>query len=162
MITPNRLRLGRINNRSPIGPLELTGKIERILQLKTDVFQSWWEAWLVSALPKLIPQPKWFKSDVDLKRGDVVLFNKAEGSMVGEYKYGIVEECHPSSDGRIRSVTVRYRNASEGIDRTTKRAVRTLVVIHRIDEIDLMEELGDAALNVAGYYLCTGVNERTV
>ena len=82
LITPNRLRLGRNNSRSPIGPLELTGKVERILQLKTDVFQSWWEAWLVSALPKLIPQPKWFKNDIDLKCGDSLSLNHISGILI--------------------------------------------------------------------------------
>ena len=156
LITPNRLRIGRNNDRSPVGPLELTGKIERILQLKIDVFQSWWEAWLVSALPKLVPQPKWFKNDEHVKCGDIILFNKDEGSAIsGEYRYGIIEECHTGNDGKIRTVTVRYRNASEEIHRTTKRAVRSLVIIHRIDEIDLMEELGKAAISVDAYYLRT-------
>ena len=109
---------------------------------------------MVSALPKLVPQPKWFKSDEDVKCGDIVLFDKDDGKMIsGEYKYGIIDECHTGNDGKIRSATVRYRNATEGVDRKTKRAVRSLVIIHRVDEIDLMEELGEAALKVDGFYL---------
>ena len=110
---------------------------------------------MVSAPPKLVPHPKWFKSDIDLKVGDIVLFDKAEGSLVvGEYHYGIVEEIYVSKDGRVRSVKLRYRNAEEATGfRTTKRATRGLVVIHRVDEIDLMEELGNAGLGAAGYYL---------
>ena len=42
LLTPNRLRLGRNNQRSPVGPLEVTDKIERLMRLKTDVFESWW------------------------------------------------------------------------------------------------------------------------
>ena len=99
----------------------------------------------MSALPKIVPQPKWYKTDEHLKVGDIVLFRKTEGSIVaGRYQYGIVNEVHVSSDGRIRSATIRYRNATEDIDRTTNRAVRSLVVIHRVDELDLMEELGKA------------------
>ena len=56
LITPNRLRLGRNNSRSPVGQLEVTGKVDRLMMLKTEVFQSWWEAWLVSAPPKLVPR----------------------------------------------------------------------------------------------------------
>ena len=37
-------------------------------------------------------------------------------------------------------------NAAERVDRTTTRSVRTIVVIHRIDELNIMEELGSAAL----------------
>ena len=139
LITPNRLRIARNNSRSPVGPLEVTGKIERLIRLKNDVFQSWWEAWLVSALPRLIPKPKWFTNDVDIKCGDIVLFDKSDASFVGEYKYGIVDEIHRSKDSKIRSATIRYRNASEEIFRTTNRAVRSIVVIHRIDEVDIME-----------------------
>jgi hypothetical protein len=146
LITPNRLRLGRNNDRSPVGTLDFSDKVDRILQQNSDIFNAWWELWLVAALPKLMPKPKWFKTDEHLKVGDIVLYNKGEGSFVGLYKYGIVEEVHRSDDGRIRSVTIRYRNANEDVNRTTVRAVRSLVVIHRIDELNIMEELGKAAL----------------
>ena len=155
LITPNRLRLARNNSRSPVGPLEVTGSIERLLRLKTDAFHAWWEVWLTSALPKLIPRPKWFRNDENIKIGDVVLFNKNEGSLVGEYKFGVVDEVSVGSDGKIRAVTVRYRNAAEAADRKTFRAVRSLIIIHSVDEIDIMQELGDAALNVSAFYLST-------
>ena len=51
IITPNRLRLARNNSRSPVGPLEVTGKIERLLRLRREAYEAWWEAWLVSAVP---------------------------------------------------------------------------------------------------------------
>ena len=156
LITPNRLRIARNNSRSPVGPLEVTGKVERLIRLKNDVFQSWWEAWLVSALPRLIPKPKWFNNDTDIKVGDIVLFDKSDASFVGEYKFGIVEKVQRSKDTKIRSATIRYRNAGEEVYRTTNRAVRSIVVIHRVDEVDIMEEPGDAALYCAGcYYLNT-------
>ena len=97
---------------------------------------------MISALPKLVPQPKWFKNDVNIKKGDIVLFNKSEGSLIGEYKYGIVEEVKTSKDSCIRSVVVKYKNSNETVFRTTNRAVRSLIVIHRVDEVDLMEEVG--------------------
>ena len=97
---------------------------------------------MISALPKLIQQPKWFKNDINMKKGDVVLFNKSEGSLIGEYKYGMVEEAKLGADGCVRSVVVKYKNSTENVFHTTNRAVRSLVVIHRLDEIDLMEEVG--------------------
>ena len=146
LITPNRLRLGRNNDRSPVGTLDLTDKIDRILKMNSDIFNTWWENWLVSALPKIVPKPKWFKNDEHLKVGDIVLFNKGEGSLLaGEYQYGAVEKVHASADGRIRSATIRYRNSTEGVNRSTTRAVRSLIVIHRIDELNIMEELGKAS-----------------
>ena len=159
LLTPNRLRLGRNNQRSPVGPLEVTDKLERMMQLKLDVFQSWWESWLVSAVPKLMPRPKWFVNERDVMKGDIILFHKDDGKLVGEYKYGIIESVTASKDGRIRAATIRYRNAHENFDRTTKRAVRTLVLIHRVDEIDLMEELGNAVTYANGCY-CIGLSAR--
>ena len=40
----------------------------------TQIFNSWFDNWLVSHVPKLMKQPKWFKSDLDIKHGDVVFF----------------------------------------------------------------------------------------
>ena len=51
-----------------------------------------------------------------------------------------------SSDQRTRTIVIRYRNADEGDDRETKRNARSVVVIHRVDELNIMEELGSAAL----------------
>ena len=146
LITPNRLRLGRNNDRSPIGPVEITDKFDAILQSNSDVFNSWWEAWLVAALPKLVPQPKWFRNDHDIRVGDVVLFKKIDTLLSGAYQYGMIEEVRKSDDGVVRAVVVRYRNSSEQEDRTTVRALRSIVVIHRVDEINIMTELGSAAL----------------
>ena len=153
LITPNRLRLARNNERSPVGTLEVTGKVERLMRLKIEAFQAWWEAWLTSALPKLIPKPKWYANDEDIKKGDVVLFDKSEGSFVGEYQYGMVEDVKLGPDQKIRAVTVKYRKAAKNVSRTTFHAVRMLIIIHRVDEIDMMEELGEAALMVSAYFL---------
>ena len=54
----------------------------------------------------------------------------------------MVHEIEPSRDGLIRRVVVKYRNHNESVDRFTTRAVRELVLIHPIDEVHLMEELG--------------------
>ena len=145
LITPNRLRLGRNNSRSPVGVLEVTDKVDRILQLNSNIFNTWWECWLTSAVPKLVPQPKWFKSDEDIKVGDIVIFSRSEGKAIaGAYRYGIVEEVMRGEDDRIRSATIKYKNNNEEITRTTCRAVRNLVIIHRVDELNIMEELGKA------------------
>ena len=93
---------------------------------------------------KLVARPKWFRNDEDIKVGDVVLFRRVEGGLSGEYRYGMVDEVFRGPDNRIRSVIVRYRNSNEGISRKTFRAVRSLIIIHRIDEINIMEELGNA------------------
>ena len=76
--------MGHNNNRCPVGPFDLIGRIERLLRPKIDVSRSWGKTWLKYALPKLVPKPKWFKNDIDVKKDDIVLFNKSEGSYIGE------------------------------------------------------------------------------
>ena len=143
LITPNRLLLGRNNNRSPTEPLILSHDVKDIIATNADIFRVWFEAWLVSCVPVLIEQPKWFKSSTALKVGDVVLFLKNEKELETTYQYGMVSKVHPSSDGLIRSVDVDYQNYNENVRRTTKRGVRNLVVIHPVDEIGVSQELAE-------------------
>ena len=145
LITPNRLRLGRNNDRSPVGPLLVTSNPEKFINSNIAIFNAWYEHWLISCVPKLMNQPKWFRTDYDLKKGDLVLFLKEEGKVVGCYQYGIVEEVIIGMDDKIKSVKVRYHNSNEGHSRTTERAARELVMIHGVDELSIMEELGAVA-----------------
>ena len=145
LITPNRLRLGRNNERSPVGPLFVTGNPSSFLKENKKIFNCWFESWLVSCVPQLIKQPKWFNSGINLKEGEEVLFLKDEASLVGRYQYGMVDSVEPGRDGNIRIVHVKYQNSNENIPRKTRRAVRELVVIHPIDELNLMRELGEIA-----------------
>ena len=148
LITPNRLKLGRNNDRSPVGPVDITDKFDRILQQNAAIYDTWWEAWLVTAVPKLVPQPKWFRDSGGVRVGDVVLFKRRDSVISGVYQFGMIQSIKESSDRATRTVVIRYRNAEEddGRDRTTTRSARTVVVIHRIDELNIMEELGNAAL----------------
>ena len=145
LITPNRLKMGRNNERSPIGPLFVTGNLLSFLKDNEKIFNCWFENWLISCVPQLVKQPKWFKSDTNLTEGDVVLFLKDDASLVGKYQYGMVESVEKGRDGKVRTVKVKYQNNNENIQRTTRRAVRELVVIHPINELNLMTELGEIA-----------------
>ena len=144
LITPNRLKLGRNNERSPVGPFELTNDSSRIIKANSLIFQSWFDNWLVNHVPKLIDQPKWFKSDTDIQVGDVVLFLK-NSPLKLTYQYGIVDEVYKSKDYKIRQVRVTYRNSTENIDRSTVRHVRELIVIHYVNEKSLVEQLNNIA-----------------
>ena len=72
-----------------------------------------------------------------------MLFLKNESDLSSTYQYGLVDEVEVGRDSKVRKVRVRYRNASENTDRTTYRAVRSLVLIRRVDESSIMEELGE-------------------
>ena len=72
-----------------------------------------------------------------MSKGDVVLFVKDEGKLVGSYQYGMVESVETNQDGKIRTVEVRYQNHHESHQRTTRRAVRELVMIHPANELNI-------------------------
>ena len=143
LLTPNRLRLGRNNDRSPVGPMRVTSNVGRFMEENEKIFNAWYETWLISYVPTLMNHPKWFKDDADINVGDVILFLKEEGHVKGAYQYGMVHELKKSKDGKIRRVIVKYRNHSENFDRFTNRAVRELIVIHPVDELSIMTELAD-------------------
>ena len=147
LITPNRLRLGRNNERSPVGTLHVTDDPKKIFKANTQIFNSWFDNLLVSHVPKLMKQPKWFKSDLDIKHGDVVLFLKNDSVLSSIYQYGLVKEIHRGKDDKIRKVKVMYRNSNESSDRETFRAVRELIVIHHVDEININDELNKMYTN---------------
>ena len=68
LITPNRLLLGRNNQRSPTSTLTLVDDYSKILETNDKIFKSWFKFWLVSCVPELIQVTKWFKSDDQVKK----------------------------------------------------------------------------------------------
>ena len=69
----------------------------------------------------------------------MMLYDRVLGD---SYQYGMVNEIVPSKDGVICKEIVRYRNHQENVDRYKTRSVRDLMLIHPIDELNLMEEFG--------------------
>ena len=147
LLTPNRLMLGRNNNRCPVGPVQVTEDIGKIIQRNEMIFSTWFRAWLVSYVPSLIIQPKWFRSDLDPKIGDIVLFLKSEKEFEKVYQYGMISDVKASRDGKIRQLEIVYQNSNERTKRFTSRGTREVVIIHHIDELGLIRELNILATN---------------
>ena len=140
IITPNRLKMGRNNERNPTGPVRFVSP-SQIIKDNEKFFDAWFENWLVSHVPRLLQQNKWFTSNEPMKKGDIVLFLKQDSKLLSEYQYGIVVDVELSRDGEVRKASVKYKNANERVFRETRRAARTLVVIHHVDELDIVTEL---------------------
>ena len=141
LITPNRLLLGRNNSRSPTSTLKVSDDYSKILQTNGKIFKAWFRSWLVSYVPEIIKVTKWFKTDEQLKVGDVVLFLKSEKAFECQYQYGLVKHVYQSRDGFVRKAEIEYQNHNEKTTRTTRRGVRDLVVIHPVEEIGIAAEL---------------------
>ena len=144
LITPNRLLLGRNNDRCPDG-IVYCDNPTKILKENEDIYNSWFEVWLLVHVPKLMKQQKWYQTD-EIKVGDVVIFTKNDSVLSKSYTYGIVKDLDYGKDGKPRKALVRYRNSNEEVFRETFRAVRSLVIIHGVDECDLLTEIGEMAL----------------
>ena len=121
---------------------------DKILENNRNIYNSWFENWLLCHVPKLMEQPKWFRDDRHVQKGDIVLLLKHESDISSEYRYGIIDSVEVSRDGKIRGAYVRYRNSDSNTDQTSYRAVRSLVVIHSVDEVNIMQEIGEIAIAV--------------
>ena len=141
LIRPNRLKLGRSNDRSSKGCVKTTSDSKKILETNQNIFNAWFENWLHSHVPNIMHQPKWFRTEYDLKEGDVVLFLKQDSLFSATYQYGMVASVQQSSDNVIQNVKVKYQNPNENVDRETFGSVRQLVMMHPVDEIDIIQEL---------------------
>ena len=73
--------------------------------------------------------------------------------MVNTYQYGMVHEKELSRDRLIQKVVIKYRNISKNIDCFTTHAVCGLALIHPMDQIHIMEELGMLLKGVALYHM---------
>ena len=141
LITPNRLILGRNNDRCGNAPLVIVPDHKKMIQSNADIFRSWFEAWIVSYVPTLVERSKWHKTDQPINVGDIVLFLKSEREYDLQYQYGIVNNISKGRDGLIRKVIVQYQNHNENVKRSTERGVRELVVVSPVDELDIYESL---------------------
>ena len=141
LLTPNRLMLARNNDRCPVGPLNISGDLMKILENNNQLIDTWFKAWLNSYVPSLMLQPKWFKSDENPKIGDVILFLKSEKEFDKQYQYGMISDVLKTRDGRIRKLEIEYMNHNEKVRRKTTRASRDVVVIHPVGQLGLIRDL---------------------
>ena len=93
ILTPNRL-------------IYVTSDPRKIIQANSDIFKTWFECWLISYVPTLIKQPKWFNSDRDIKLGDVIIFLKSSKEFEKQYQYGLVKSVSVGKDNKIRKIEV--------------------------------------------------------
>ena len=78
IITPNLLKIGRLQSRAVVGPVRFPSGPKDIMAKVEEVFDAFFKIWNVTMVPKLIPQPKWFRDSPELKPEYVCYFQKDE------------------------------------------------------------------------------------
>ena len=142
LITPNMLRVGRLNSRSLQGPIRYPNGPRDYLKKVDDTFNTFYKIWNVVHVPRLIPQPKWFKDSPELKPGDVVYFKKVDNELSNDWSLGQVDSVTRSRDGIVRRATVRYYNVGPNSGpKWTDRSIRSLVRLFSIDDTYFVEDM---------------------
>ena len=131
VLTPNRLLLGRNNQRGLSGPMFLDASpsniIERINQAQETFFKL-----LLKQMHLFVPRPKWFRSS-EIKIGDIVLFFIEENQLKSRnqfWKYGIILA---KSGQRL---TIEYTVQSSFSKKKIERNMRDVVRIASESELE--------------------------
>ena len=143
ILTPNMLRVGRMNSRALDGPIRLPTTKREMLDQVEKTYQSWFRIFRDTVVPRLINQPKWFRIERDLKEKDLVYFQKEDSPLSSAWTIGQVDQVIASRDGYIRRVVIKYFNANDDNPYFTDRAARKMVKLWSLDESCLFDDLGE-------------------
>ena len=151
LVTPNHFRMGRSNNRTLGGPLQLPETRGLMLKSANSLAEALVKYITYKAIPQLLIRPKWLKNAGDkLIPGDLVLFQKRTGPINSNWRIGRVEGKETE-----HIVELRYGNASEIIlpltkkdtltptntPHFTRRDVRSLVKLYNVDDESMNSDL---------------------
>ena len=115
IITPNMLRLGRLNSRALQGTIRLLSGPSDMMNKVITLYDAFYKLWNTVMVPRLIPQSKWYRSDEDLKVDTVVYFQKVENDISSVWTVGQVEsEERTTRSEELRSgTTMKTRTSQE-------------------------------------------------
>ena len=104
----------------------------KVFEGKVGVF---WTVWQRHIPPQLLPRNKWFHTRSNLEIGDFVINLQPglKGATLprGQWPKAIVHEIHPSSDGLVRSATIRTSDK-----KYLKRPINKLCLIATREELE--------------------------
>ena len=140
LLTPNRFKLGRSNNRAIEGPIQISPQTgpTQLLERVQDI-QKFWYQLLLDRLHHLIPKPlKWTKTD-PLNIGDIIVFRLKDNSNSKLEKWVIGKISDIQKDGRRILCTYPTYNAvtTEVQFSTVTRSPRDVCIISAASDIPL-------------------------
>jgi len=141
ILTPNCLLMGRATAQNPGGWQPNSRLLDQfnVVQEISDLF---WKKWCELCAPALVIQKKWHTAIRDLKPGDVVLMADKD-SFRGQHRIALVKKTFPGKDGKVRHVTLTYKNYrvgekvtnyAGGTDCEVNRSVHKLALLIPCDE----------------------------
>lgn len=108
-LTPNHLLLLREQPNLSPGQFANADLYKRRWRCVQHLAQEFWRRWLLEYLPELQRRQKWMSEVRSVQIGDLVLI-KSEVTPRGVWPMGLVTEIKHSSDGLVRTVTVKTRS----------------------------------------------------
>jgi len=123
-ITPNDLLLQRSRNVVPGVHYEENESLTRRQQVMRELEKTWWDMWIVQALPQLIPFKKWRVEKRSVCVGDIVLvlFDRKIGK--GDYRLARVLQVHRSGQDDLNGVV----SSSQDSSCAERHVIRTVTV----------------------------------
>ena len=146
LLTPNRFKLGRSNNRAIEGPIMISPQTgpTQLLKRVQDI-QSYWYQLLLDRLHHLIPKPsKWTKTD-PLHLGDIIVFRLKDNTNSKMEKWVIGKVSEIQKDGRRILCTYPVYNGD-----TTE--VQLLSVTRSPRDVCIISAASDIPLNSKEFF----------
>ena len=143
-ITPNHMLLGRSSPESP--PLEYSesDKFCQRLAYVAAVEEEWWQRWISTVLPTLLPARKWKKEEKNLMVGDIVMLTYP-GNVKDDYVLARVTELLPDAKNLVRRVRVKYRrkNTKEPRNICKSKMIEEIVAVQRLCLLEPVPRIDD-------------------
>lgn len=136
-LCPNDILLGRSSTKVPNGPFNESADPRKRFYFIQNVVDAFWSRWTRDYFPSLLVRQKWHTCKRDVMVGDIVLIQDSN-QIRGKWKLGRVIAANPGKDGKIRKVTIQYKNPAPnekvGIYKgrgysTIERPVQRLIVL---------------------------------
>ena len=133
--------MGRATAQNPGGWQPNTQLLNKF-NLVQEISNLFWQKWCELCAPALVIQRKWHIATRNLKPEDVVIIAD-KNSLRGQYKVAKVNKVFPGKDGKVRKVTVIYKNFKVGErfdkysgvpDTEVTRSVHKLALLVPVDQ----------------------------
>ena len=93
------LRMGRINTRLLSGPVKMPSRPGDLMKKVEEGYKLWFNAWNSTVVLMVMERRTWFSSSRDIRKNDVVMFQKSDSDLSSVRTVGLVSDVIVSKDG---------------------------------------------------------------